>query len=450
MSQTLYVGVIIICALYLSLKGTQHYRILTFLLCSWILGGDIIRQEQFDIPLVGLGSKVQIAQAICYALCACLLLGYGRQQRQSSLHPRLPYEKYLFIFFVWFVGVIAYHYYAGDLTVREFRGLAERSLMVLFCYLLLKRISDQNVIEVLGKALILIAALSSVVAIIQFTYNPYFLRVGNALGAFSGRLRSNGVFETEYIHSYVVITGLMLTLLFVKPGTLRRGLLLVLSAGIVFSFHRMSWIITMVLILMYMIIVKRYNAPVLIVAGCASLFCIYVVATEFIPILAQVEDSSFYRERLGNDTMTDRLRFYSMVLDRADQVLFMGAGTKRSEVYSYGMMSLGMGSEWESGSKGGIHNLYLELLFLYGAPLMAFFCMMLLSAMKTLHRLMVRMDRLFFFALSFVVMYALMNLTNSFPITSWFGVLVGIVLGSSAAFGRIVAMSDLRRRIVTA
>ena len=163
--------------------------------------------------------------------------------------------------------------------------------------------------------------------------------------------------------------------------------------------------------------------------------------------MSDIEGSSFYQERLSSDTMTDRMRLNSMVLEHADQIFFMGTGNKRSEVYHNGMLGLGMGEQWESGSKWGIHNVYLETLFLYGVPLLALLLTMLISVIRTQYRLMVSMNLFFFFPLSYVVMYTVMNLTNSFQLYTELGILLGIILGCSAAYARILSRPENNTRI---
>jgi O-antigen ligase len=299
-------------------------------------------------------------------------------------------------------------------------------------YLVLKTDADAETIKVLGKSLIIVAVFSSLAAIVQFFINPGFLRVVAGRPAFGGHLRSQGVFNAEFLHSYYLIAALAFTALWVKSARIKWALIGLFLIGIALSFHRMSWIVACVLFLVYLALERRESSLKVIVLGGTLAFLLYFLGTEVFPIMDAVESSTVVRSRVADDTMTGRMRQYAMVLERFDDIAVWGAGSWGSDAYYSGMISIGL-REWASGQRGGIHNLYLALLFIYGLPAALLFCIALASIHIYIWRAYSRRGTIALFPLLFLVMYWIMNLTNSFPLTSEFGVFVGIVLGSSAA-----------------
>ncbi len=436
----LYVIFDFVAACALTLFRSRSHRFITFVISFWILGGSIINQDMFTLPLAQFSGGLQVGRILFLLLLmyGILLRGFGQPERMAV--PRLPYEKYLYLFLVLFFVVLGYHLSSGSLPTREFVRLSDGTLRVLVIYLLLKRYSNSETLEVIFLSAMIVAVATSLVGFVQFFFEPTFLRVGDNRVAFGSHLRANGVFSSEYLNSYFLIAALALLLVYVRSAHVKTALAILFGSGILLSFHRMSWMVAAVVLCAYLVLQKRQQIWKLAGVAAIAVFLGYGIFTEVFPMQRVVQTSTMYRERISSNTIDSRLKFFSIVIDNFDKVALWGAGTRTSSLYYHGMMSTGIvGREWALGRSGSIHNLYLELLFLYGLSVLLAFCLMLLAMIRYHFARFKTGSTAFLFPVLFLVMFSLMNLTNSIPLDSQFGILFAIALGASAAtgFGRI-------------
>lgn len=421
-------------AAYLTSKSKTEHKLITFLLSFYILGASIINESTFTIKLGNVGADLQVRRILFLVLTTYLLfislIKFHNAQRSRE---KIRYEKYLYLFSVWFIGIIIYHYFGGLIKFKELGSLIQGTLSIIVLYAILKYDADEEMIRVITTSMIAVAVISSLVAIVQFMAAPYFLRVGSELPAFGGKLRSNGVYWSEYLHSYNVLFGLLLVLLFVPSKSKRFFLIGLFLIGIFFTFHRMSWITAFLCISLYFGVVKKREVWKFIIIGGILVFTIFVLMTEIFTVGQEIERSEMYQSRLKSDTMSGRLKFYNMVLENYDKIVVAGVGSKASPLYYFGMMGVGVGEEWARGETGGIHNGFLHVLFFYGMPTLVLYILMLIVVMREFIRQYIKFHQPLFFSFLFVLIYCLMNLTNAFPITEDFGFLLGIIIGCSAA-----------------
>jgi len=429
-----YVILALITALILTLRNKTDSKFITFMLAFWILGASVIRKDIFVINIESLGGDLQIRRIIFLILTGYLIIVSIVKFRELKNRIKLPYEKYLYLFVFWFLVVIAYHSFVGTIKLKELVVLIQGILSILVIYLVLKRNGDDGMLKVLAKSLIIVSIVSSITAIIQFFIAKDFMRIGTLYPAFGGYYRSNGIFWSEYMHSYTLVAAVALTLVTVQSKKLKYFLNSLFLFGILLSFHRMSWIVTFVVFSLYLIIERRQNVWKFVVIGGVLIFAFVVVSTAIVPLMDELTMSDVYQSRLSSDTISTRFRFYNMVLERIDKVFFWGAGSRSSSLYYYGMLSTGVvNKEWALGEAGGIHNLYLEILFFYGFPQLLLFCLLLYSLLKGYLKLYRKYQERFLFFFLFMVMYCLMNLTNAFPLQGDFGFILSIVIGCGAA-----------------
>jgi energy-coupling factor transporter transmembrane protein EcfT len=232
-------------------------------------------------------------------------------------------------------------------------------------YQISKQLFDVGLARMILAALLCVGVASSLVSIVQFFFDPELLRFGSSELAFAGRLRSNGVFGEEYSHSYFLILGLAVALTSVKQRSPRILLVVLMLIGIALSFHRMSWIVTVLVL----IIVSIFNAPsrgwrflVWVLFGSSIVLVLAVVGTEYL-----YQSSELVSHRLMEDTLSGRFSIYDVVMERIPNVWLTGVGSVKSDFY-YLDMTLGGAKQYATGEVGGIHNLYLNMTYLYGIP----------------------------------------------------------------------------------
>jgi hypothetical protein len=432
-SQQLFFVFALISAVILTYKGTKKHRIITFLLTFWLLGASIIHLEAYNLPLKFLGGEMQYKRLVFLILLFYLTMFIFLKPRLPERIPRLPFEKYIFAFFGWFMVVIGYHFFTGTLGTRDFVEVAEGVMLVLVLFLVLKHIVTIEILQVLGRAIILVAVLSSLVAIVQFFGNPWFLRIGSDLTAFGGKLRSNGLFYAEYVHSYACVMALMVTLLGVKEGKIRNGLVALLLVGIVLSFHRMSWIVTIVIFVLYILLFNRTGFKKFIVWVPLAASIILFLSLEIFQVVDRVQESSFYKARLSQNSLDSREKLSEMALRHLDEIFFLGAGSSKSGVYYYAMMNAVNDRDWAMGLRGGFHNIYVYSLFFYGVPFAVIFILMLIVVIRYFLKSFFAGEAFSFFPFLFLVMFIIMNITNCFPVEYDFGFYLGLFLGCGAA-----------------
>jgi hypothetical protein len=431
-SQQLYIVFAIISAVVLTYTGTKRYRVLTFLLSLWILGGSIIHLENYNLPLQLLGGGIPYKRLVFLVFISYLAIFIYLKPRIAGSLVRLPYEKFLFVFFIVFSLIIAYHYFSGTLGTRDFIDLVEGILFVFVTYLVLKHILTIEILQILGRSLLLVGIISSLVASVQFFGNPWFLRIGGDLPAFGGKLRSNGIFYAEYLHSYVCIMAMMVALLGLKVGKLRNGIIGLLFLGIVLSFHRMSWIVTIVVMTLYIILYRREGFRKMIVWAPLLISVVLFLTLEVFQVVDKIQESSFYKGRLSQNSLDSREKISEMALRHIDEIFFVGAGSSKSGVYYYAMMNAVEDRDWAMGLRGGFHNIYVYSLFFYGVPFAIVFIVMIGSSIRYFILSFVQGEWFSLFPFLFLIMFVIMNITNCFPLEYDFGFYFALFMGCGA------------------
>jgi len=433
----IYAILALLGALIMTLRSKTDHKIITFLITFWILGESVVSLDMFIINIPALGGDLQLKRIVILSLTAYTVLLSLLKFRISKKSDKMPYEKFLFAFTIWFLIVIVYHLFDGMLKGKQFVGLLQGILSLFIPYLFLKKYADEDMMRIFFKAFLMIGIMTSLVAIIQFFIDSQFMRVGNTYIAFAGHLRSQGIYWSEYQHSYMLAFAIALVLVTIQSKRLKIFLISLFLIGIILSFHRMSWIATFLVLIIYLVMEKRAKILKLILASGILLFTLYVLSTEVIPIIDEFKQSQVYQSRLSSNTITNRLKFYEMVINNINKIYLWGAGSTSNSLYYYGMLNTGVvDEEWAKGEAGGIHNLYFEILFFYGIPLLVLFCLMLVSMLKVYFRLFRSRHKIFLFSFLFLGIYCLMNLTNSFSIYSDFTFILGIMLGCTAAVHR--------------
>jgi hypothetical protein len=431
-SQQLYVAFAIISAVVLTYTGTKHHRILTFLLSLWILGGSIIHLEDYNLPLRVLGGGIPYKRLVFLIFTSYLVIFVYLKPRIAITAVRLRFEKYLFIFFILFLLIIGYHYFSGTFGTRDFIDLIEGVLVVLVIYLVSKHILTPGILQVLGLSFLLVGIISSLVAIVQFFGNPWFLRIGGELPAFGGKLRSNGIFYAEYLHSYVCIMAMMVALLGLEEGKLRNGVIGLLFIGIILSFHRMSWIVTIVVMTLYIVLYRREGFRRMIVWAPLLISIVLFLSLEVFQVVDKIQESSFYKGRLSQNSLDSREKISEMALRHLDEIFFVGAGSSKSGVYYYAMMNAVEDRDWAMGLRGGFHNIYVYSFFFYGVPFAVIFILMIIISIWYFISSFLNGELFSLFPFLFLVMFVIMNITNCFPLEYDFGFYFALFLGCGA------------------
>jgi len=327
--------------LYLTSKSNSSHKYITFIISYWILAHSVLGTEYFIIDIKSLPFDFQPNRIILILFLCYLVLIFIRE----STHGRdkivfLRYEQYLYLYILFSI-VSAYFHSRKIVTLKDFIVINTSILTFVVIYLVLKRNADRGMIKAFCKAFLILCSISSIIGILQFLIDPNFFRLGSHRGAFSFFLRSNGVFHAEYIQSYYLISGIILTLFLVLSKKLKYFLVTLFFTGIILTFHRMSWITGVILITLYISKFKKNEKWKMVAAGAIAVSIIFLISFLNPYDINRVKNSALFRDRLLSNTMTGRENTYDMVLKNIKKGWLIGFGGKRSDVYYYGMLAAG-------------------------------------------------------------------------------------------------------------
>lgn len=429
----LYAFASLLIAIYLSVKSDSSHKYITFIIAYWILAHSVLNTQYFIIDIRSLPFDLQPARIIfilfsLYLFSTCI----SKRNRQSANAEKPLFETCLYLYI--FLSIIVDTIHTIDiLSLKDLIVNSTKLLTFLVIYLVLKIRADREMLKALGTALLIVCTISSIIGIYQFLFDPLFFRLGSQRVAFSGLLRSNGIFHAEYVQSFFLIPGIILALFTIRQKLPKYALIALFILGIIFTFYRTSYIITVLLLTLYFIRVKKTNVCQML----AVLLCIGIALIYFSSILSlnlsRINRSSLFRDRLLADTMTGRIGYYTMVLKSMPKSWLIGFGSRKSNAYYKGMLNADAGKEVAMGEKGGIHNRYLAILFYRGVLSMTLYILFCVVAFYNFWKLSKFNGIFYFIPLFDLTKFILSNMTDSYALHTDMGLLLAIFLGTGVA-----------------
>lgn len=412
-------------------KSSPKHRVITFLFCVWIIAGDILNTHNFVIPIGNFaGFELQYTRILFLALTLYLIYREFIGRRHLATGTRIcHYEIYLSLYFVLSLVAMLYHL-SRSLTLKEITVVYSGWLTFLVFYYTAKNTADLGFVKAVFYSVLCVGILSSLVSIIQFFIDPYFMRTAMGRVAFAGKLRSDGLFTAEYTQSYFLIPAIMVTLTTIK-NKWRYLLVGVFLIGILLTFHRMSWIITSLTIAGYYLLCASKREKIFAIGGIMILSLIMVFIVSLMSTVLNI-NSDFVSERLFSDTISGRTTIYEVAFHRMQNTWLFGVGSVRTNVYYADILRSGV--VWAAtGEIGGIHNLFLNMGYFYGLPVVFSFCIFLISTTIFFAKKMHRFGSFYFVPTATIGMFILANLSNWFYLNMQFPLLLSIILGISIA-----------------
>ena len=430
-----YLGLSLGITIYLLQKYRPQNTLVSLLVCFWIFVSDVANTSDFIIKIPGAPFELQPLRTLLLTFLGFLFLGtildkYRKRSlpREEIVSIRPSYEVYLEIYVVILLVVYVVHY--SLLGPAEFVVLVSAVLSFYVIYVTVKKAADPAMIQMIRDAIIIVAVISSLVAMVQLLVDSSFLRVQPSFGrsAFGGLLRSTGVFRDDYVHAYVVLVGLIWTLFTVANGVKKAIIVGIMLIGILFGFMRMGYVVTLVVLIHYFYFMYRGNAQLKTLLVVVSVI-VAVLGIGWV-ITSGIMESSVAQERmLDEGTAEIRGRLYLQAIESSTKSIksfLFGYGTLEHPEYYSAMYGVTGSHLWATGEAGGWHNLYLETLFFHGVVAMVVLVIFLCLATAYFYKLGVREDSVFLIPFYCLLSYLIANLSLGLPIYSNFGVLVGI------------------------
>jgi hypothetical protein len=423
----LYVVGATACSVWIVYRNPARHRFIAFAFCVWILAVGVLSTDVFTIPLPkSFGFQLQFNRVLLILFGIYVVASLFHLRRKSETIGLHAYEYYLISFFCAFLIVLAIHVLLGNIDTKDLLVTYLGWLTFLVFYGTAKKITDVRFARAVFAALIIAGIVNSIVGIMQFFVDENFLRVGAERVAFAGRLRSSGILDAEYTYSYFILTSVVTSLIFLRNRLLKTSIVALGLTGIFLSFHRMSWSITMIVLAWYWFVTSTLRSRLIVFL--LSLAVSLVLLLGEIPLFSVSTSSELASERLFQDTITGRVNLLEVAMERISQFWLYGVGSKTSDIYFFDVISSGE-KYAATGQVGGIHNLYVNIAYFYGIPVVGLLVLFLISAMGYFARAMRIGGMALFVPGALLVFFSLGNMTNFFFLSSHLALLLGLLLG---------------------
>lgn len=435
-----FLVVMLFVAVLLVLTRTSQHKLLSFLVCGWILTCAVFDGHFATIPLGSLSFDMRGDRVLLLLFAAYVLLRWTFGIRPDAARRTMPRWFSIGLLYLGLLALVDVIHLSRELSFRELViNVTVEGTFFLVLYVVAVTVDDRMA-RVVGWSLMLVCAVSSLIGIYQFFGDPMFFRYGVARPAFAGFVRANGVFSADHVQAYWLIAGLSVVLLTVRRKALRIVLEGLFVTGLILTFHRMSWIVFSILMLAYLARVRKVTlvtwwSAATAVAGMVVLLS----ATSLVETFGK---TAFVRERLTQGTGGYRVLFTAIALTSVPDHPVLGVGTAKSTTYYSTVRAEGLSEQEARGEYGGIHNTYLQLAYFKGVPVALVFVAFLLLGIKGLWK--VRPDESAYAYVGFteILKFALAGMTNGLMLGSQIGILMAILVGVGVGMGQRYAIDD--------
>lgn len=418
--------------LYLVVKSDSKYKLELFFLSFYLISGNLNDLLTIKIPGFGL-FEIQPERFLFFLLSFFILKKtlFSTKKLKLSVNQKVPWFMVALVAYVIFL-ILSVLVNMSEIGIGDALKKILDSVAFLVLIIALRLMSDQPSYDLIGKSIIIGAVLSTVVSLIQFSIDPYFLRIGDNRLAFGSILRSNGIFNTEYFNSYYLIAATVWTLIMVKNNILRISLVAFFCLGVISSFQRMSWVILILVLATYFILTKKVAIQKLLLLGLTGLAILLSLSIFY---YQDIMNSSLVKERLS-EVPDSRQGYYTMVLDNIGKKPIFGYGGLKNEVYYVNLLRITGSRDRAMAKTGDLHSGYFSAMFLYGIP--AFFCFTLFVVLSVFYYAKAYKDNLYFVVPFLVsILYLIGNLTNTFLFLKYIAILYAIHIGIGMGIDQI-------------
>ncbi len=424
-------------ALILAFRTDRKY--LGFVLTFWILAQPVL-EFGFTIHLPGFDltpNRVLLLVLLAYFLFSTLT-GAKAAKNRNAPNPRVPFEKYLYIYLALVVLSLAFNF--GKIRPQDIIVVPLHIATFIVAYLVTKKFATQKVLEAIITAVIVLTVVGAAISFIQFGVDNAFLRTGDVRIAFGQATRATGIFSQEYDFGAVQAMGLMTAFIRFRGTIMAYILVPILALSVVLTFHRLDILIVFVCLGTYFLFFtdaarKAVTAAMLVFGA--------IVMAAALPLIGMVLQKSTVvttlEGRIGQDTVTGRLAQYEVAAKHifTDYTL-LGMGTYENPAYDELMKEHGMVHYDEDGRTligFRLHNGYLEVGILRGVLAMFVFTAFLVSMLRYFTKRNFRGARYSSLPVFVVLIYMLINLSNGMSSFNFYiAVLCALLTGSFVVY----------------
>ncbi|MEM6965792.1 MAG: O-antigen ligase family protein, partial [Bacteroidota bacterium] len=318
-----YIFLSMMLAGYLTYRSAAQNKIVVGAISFFLLTGNFNEVITFGLP------PDRVLGLICAGYLGWRLVFGGFR---NSRHPIwvVPYFQIvlaLYIFYIFLSQIVN----ATTLVTPSSKAMIDIYYAVNFIFLLygVWATVDQEGLKVIGKCIVIGAAVSGLLSIYQLGIDPLFMRIGDHRIAFGKTLRSNGLFMNEYYNAYFIIIALGWTMVTIHKKWLRFALMGIFVVAVITTFQRMSWLILTMVMSVYIIKVEKVAYEKLAFSGLLAMIGIVFIVLFF---QREISNSNFVKERLS-EPIDSRYGYYAMVTDNIWKHPVFGYGGVYNELY---------------------------------------------------------------------------------------------------------------------
>jgi len=429
--------VIIAFIIGLRLSSKTDNRILSFTFVFWIIASPILWKDIFFLEISFLPINIQPNRLLLIFLILYLFFDRptGNYTHQSNRNFQKPvFELFIYIYLITVLISFMVNYPQLQYKQQVITVPLEILLFILIYHIAKTRVSF-SVLDSIIKALVIVSLSTSIIAIYQYLFEPYFFRSGGQRGAFGSLFRSTGIFHDEYELSCLLIISIIVFFVRYKGSKFLYISLPLLIIALITTFHRLSWIIFAVSFVSYFFITRKIKL-VIIIPFLLLLMAVYAFSPYLIGYLEGGKSfRSFKEERLLSDTVTSRFLQYEIATKIiADN--FWGIGGYDNKIYYDIMEEYSMTrSETKPGSMHSnvyvIHNGYLSTGVLYGIPSMVAFIGMILSMLVYFAKQVNIKNEMTIIPVYIIFIWLMFNISNNFSNFNFYYILLVALLSGS-------------------
>lgn len=422
----------ILTAAYQINKHKVTHRLEVFLLAFFLLTGNLNEGLTFSIP--GLSFfEIQPDRLLFFVLTFFLVRKIVTNQARE-LWQNLQVMPWFMFFLLLYVActLSSQMFHVEKLGLSDVIVNAIYSFTIIIIILSVQLLSDKATIRTLGNALIIGAAVSSVVSIVQIAIDPMFMKFGDQRIAFGSLFRANGIFNREYFNAYFLIAGIVWVLVTIEKRWLKFNLLSLMSIGVICTFQRMSWVVLLLILVLYFVKIEKVGIDKLVLAG-LSVAAIGIAIT--LLFQEQIMGSTLVKERMS-ERVDSRFDYYQMVLDNIGKQPVFGYGNYENDVYYYNILRITRSRDRASGKRGDLHSGYFTTMFYHGVPAFLAFLTFITLALFYFGYLV---NQQLFYAIPFLLafIYIVANLTNTMLFDKYLSLIYALHLGIGLGFRKL-------------
>jgi hypothetical protein len=422
----LYFLIALLLGAYWVKNSGVKYKFEILILSFYLMTGNLNDLLTFAIPGVSF-FEIQPDRFLFFMFLFFLVrrFYFSNEPFEVKVSWRIPWFMVMLMCYILF-KIISLGSHPDTILFPELLIKSLHVINVLVIILSLRLIFSPELIEIIGKAILVGAIATCLVSFVQMGVDPMFARTGDVRIAFGDVYRVNGIFNAEYFSAYYLIIASAWALTKLEDGFIKFGLVSMYSLGIFLTFHRMSWVLFILVLGIYFLVVAKPQMDKLLLAGMTGITILLVL---FLAFQREILNSTLVKERV-TETVDSRFGYYNMVFDNIGDKPILGYGNHDNEVYYYSMLHITRMRERATGAAGGIHSGYLSAMFYYGIPACLFFTLFVLSTMVYFARLYLRTHNPIFSITFFLALvYGISNITNTLLFSEYLGLYFAIFLG---------------------